>query len=164
MVEPTFAAIVPAAGESSRMEGLKPLLEMGGQTLIERVVNLFKTAGVAEVLVVVGHRGEEIVPVLEGASCRTVTNPDYRQGMFSSIRAGARELQGLCDAFFVLPVDIPLVRPLTIRRLMELFGDRSALITHPRGHTGARAPSSHRQPHHRRPALLYRNGRAEGFP
>jgi CTP:molybdopterin cytidylyltransferase MocA len=140
MAEPTFAALVPAAGESSRMTEQKPLIQIGGQTLIERVVSLFQAAGVADVIVVVGHRGDEIIPVLEGTSCTTVTNPDYREGMFSSIRAGVRELRGRCDAFFVLPVDIPLVRPLTISHLMERFGDRSALITHPVGTSGRGHP------------------------
>jgi len=139
MADLTFAALVPAAGESSRMEAFKPLMELGGQTLAERAVRLFQAAGVDEVVVVVGHRADELIPVLEGISCRTVANPDYREGMFSSIQVGARELQGRCDAFFVLPVDIPLVRPMTIRRLMEQFGDRPALVTHPvsasgRGH------------------------------
>jgi len=140
MADSTFAALVPAAGESSRMTPLKPLVKIGGQTLINRVVNLFKTAGVAEVVVVVGHRGDEIIPVLEGTFCRTVTNLDYREGMFSSIQVGARELLGRCDAFFVLPVDIPLVRPLTIRRLQERFGDRPALIHHPVGTSGRGHP------------------------
>ena len=139
MADLTYAALVPAAGLSSRIEDFKPLLEIGGQTLIERVVNLFKTARVHEVVVVVGHRGDEIIPVLEGTPCRVVINPDYRGEMFTSVQVGARELRGRCDAFFVLPVDIPLVRPLTVRRLMERFRDRSALVCHPlsgsrRGH------------------------------
>jgi CTP:molybdopterin cytidylyltransferase MocA len=139
MAELTFAALVPAAGESSRMTALKPLVEIGRQTLVEHAVHFFQGAGVHEVVVVVGHRGEEIISFLDGTGCRTVINPDYHEGMLSSIQAGARELRGRCDAFFVLPVDIPLVRPMTIRRLMERFVDQSALVCHPvsiegRGH------------------------------
>jgi len=139
MADLTYAALVPAAGLSSRMEGFKPLLEIGGQTLIECVVDLFHTAGVHEVVVVAGHRGDELIPILEATPCRVVINPDYRDEMFTSVQVGVKELRGRCDAFFVLPVDIPLVRATTIRHLMEQFGDRSALVCHPlsgsrRGH------------------------------
>jgi len=121
------------------MEALKPLVDIGGQTLVERAVNLFHAAGVAEVVIVVGHRADELVPVLERISCRVATNPDYQEGMFTSIQVGVQELRGRCDAFFVLPMDIPLVRPMTIRHLMHRFGDRAALVYHPvagsgRGH------------------------------
>ena len=139
MAEAVFAALIPAAGLSSRMGALKPLLEIGGQTLVERAIDLFHTAGVHEVVAVAGHRGDELVSILERTSCRITINPDYQEGMFTSIQAGLRELQGRCHAFFVLPVDIPLVRPMTIRHLMQRFGDRSALVYHPaagsrRGH------------------------------
>ena len=135
----SFGAIIPAAGLSSRMEGFKPLAAIAGQTLIERVVNLFQWAGVDEVLVVAGHRSDEIIAALEAAPCRVVVNPDYREEMLTSIKAGARALSGRCGAFFVLPVDIPLVRSLTIRRLMDQFADHAASVTHPvfqarRGH------------------------------
>ena len=140
MAEATFGALIPAAGLSSRMEGFKPLLKIGGQTLIQRVVDLFETAGVREVVVVAGHRGDEIIPVLEGTSCRAVINPDYRGEMLTSVQAGARELQGRCHAFFVLPMDIPLVRTMTILRLTERFVDRSALVCHPAGIEGRGHP------------------------
>ena len=140
MAEPVFAALIPAAGLSSRMGAPKPLLDIGGQTLVERVVNLFRAAGVTEVVTVAGHRGDELVSILERTSCRVASNPDYQEGMFSSIQVGARELQGRCDAFFVLPVDIPLVRPMTIRHLMERFGNRSALAYHPAAGSGRGHP------------------------
>ena len=139
MTDLTVTAIVPAAGLSSRMKEFKPLIKIGGQTLIERVVRLFQAAGVAEVVVVVGHRSDEIISVLEGTIARVVTNPDYRAEMLTSVQVGARVLQGRSDAFFVLPVDIPCIRSMTIRHLMERFSDRKALLCHPlfelrRGH------------------------------
>lgn len=139
MADLTFGAIIPAAGLSSRMEGFKPLLKIGDQTLTERLIELFNTAGVHEVVVVAGHRGDELNAALKGTSCRITVNSGYKEGMFSSVQAGIRELKGRCDAFFVLPVDIPLVRPMTIRRLLERFAEPGALVCHPvfqsqRGH------------------------------
>jgi len=134
-----IAALIPAAGLSSRMKAFKPLIELGGQTLVERVVKLFEKAGIADIVTVVGHRCNDLIPVLEQTTSRWVFNPNYREGMFTSIQQGLRALPKSCDAFFVLPVDTPLVRSLTVRQLMKAFGRRSALICYPqfqskRGH------------------------------
>jgi len=140
MTDLVFGALIPAAGASSRMGGFKPLIELGGQSLVQRAVSLFLTTGVTQVVVVAGHRAEELIPALEETPCRVVVNRDDGAGeMLSSIQAGARELRDRCEAFFVLPVDIPLVRRLTIRRLVEQYGTHSALVCHPtfgskRGH------------------------------
>lgn len=127
-----IAALIPAAGMSSRMKAFKPLLDLGGQTFIERAVRLFETAGVTDVVTVIGHRRGDLMPVLARTVCRWVFNPHYRDGMFTSVQQGARELHRSCDAFFVLPVDTPLVRPLTVRHLMEAYARRSPLICYPR--------------------------------
>jgi len=127
-----IAALIPAAGLSSRMKVFKPLLELGGQTLAERVVRLFENAGITDIVTVVGHRCDDLIPVLEQTSSRWVFNPNSREGMFASIQQGLRALSPSCDAFFLLPVDTPLVRSLTVRQLMKAFGRRSALICYPR--------------------------------
>lgn len=113
-----FAAIVLAGGLSTRMNSFKPLLALGESTVTGHVVDTFSSAG-ADVLLVVGHRRDEIKASIKKQDITVVDNPAYRQGMFSSIRAGVRRLPPAYQAFFVLPVDIPLVRPATIRRLME---------------------------------------------
>jgi CTP:molybdopterin cytidylyltransferase MocA len=134
-----IAALIPAAGLSSRMKAFKPLIDLGGQTLVERVVNLFETAGIDDIITVVGHRCDELIRVLDRTASRWVLNPNYRDGMFASIQQGLRELSQSCDAFFVLPVDIPLVRSLTVQQLMKAFHHRSSLVCYPqfnsqRGH------------------------------
>jgi putative nucleotidyltransferase with HDIG domain len=138
-VESRLAAIVLAAGYSSRMAEFKPLLPLGGCTALERCIGLFRAAGVAEVIAVLGHRAEELQPMAEHAGARCVRNPHFEQGMFSSVAAGNRALPGWVEAAFVLPADIPLVRPNTIRRLAAAFVHRRAGIVYPvfeerRGH------------------------------
>ena len=140
MTDLNVAALIPAAGKSSRMKAFKPLLEIGGQTLAERVVNLFENAGISNILTVVGHGCDELSPVLDRTGSDWVFNPDYRDGMFTSIQRGLRELRGSCDAFFVLPADIPLVRSLTVRQMMKAFKDRSSLICHPQFGSGRGHP------------------------
>lgn len=114
-------AVIPAAGLSSRMNSFKPLLQLGGQTIIERDITLFTSVGIADVVVVLGNRAGELVPVIERTSARHILNPDYRDGMFSSIQKGASELQGEIDCFFLLPVDIPLVQKSSLNLLLTAF-------------------------------------------
>jgi molybdenum cofactor cytidylyltransferase len=114
-------AIVPAAGLSGRMGEFKPLLTIGGITILERCATLFQEAGIEDVRVVTGHRSEELEPLLTRLGVRIVVNPRYRDGMFASVAAGVESLGAEVDAFFVHPVDVPLVRPATIRRLMQFY-------------------------------------------
>jgi len=121
------------------MGEFKPLLDLAGVTALERAVTLFRAAGVRDVRVVTGHRAAELSPLLEQLEARVVPNPDYREGMFSSVAAGVATLGAEVDAFFVLPVDLPLVRPATVRRLLDAFRQGGAGIVYPaflgeRGH------------------------------
>ena len=114
-----LAAIVLAAGRSSRMGALKPLEVAEGRTLLERAVGAFTEAGVDDVVVVAGHRRDEVAAVAVAAGARVVTNPAYDQPMFSSLRVGVQSLDLGVTRFFVLPADVPLVRPETIGRLIR---------------------------------------------
>ena len=113
------AAIVLAAGSSSRMGAFKPLLEVEGRTLLERAVSVFMEAGVRDVVVVAGHRRDEVAATAARAGARVISNPGYDQGMFSSLRMGMLGLDPSVTRFFVLPADVPLVRPETIGRLLR---------------------------------------------
>ncbi len=152
---PRFAAVILAAGESSRLGAHKPLARLAGQSLLERVVGLFRAAGAAEVIVVAGRGAAETCAEAErlaalGLPVRCVVNEGHAEGMFSSVRAGLAALPipekgGAAggDAVFVLPVDIPLVRGHTLRLLLERFAAAPAearpAVLHPlfagrRGH------------------------------
>lgn len=114
-----ISAIIPAAGFSSRMGTFKPLLPLGEVTFLERLVGLFTAGGITDIRVVVGHQAADLQPFLQSLHVRPVYNPRYAEGMFSSVLAGAGTLEPAVEGFFVLPVDIPLVRRETIRRLIE---------------------------------------------
>jgi putative nucleotidyltransferase with HDIG domain len=138
-VENRLAAIVLAAGYSSRMTEFKPLLPLASSTALERCIGLFRAAGVAEVIVVLGYRAEELRSLVERAGARWVRNPRFEQGMFSSISVGSHALAGWVEAAFVLPADIPLIRPHTIRQLAATFVSKRAGVVYPdfegrRGH------------------------------
>ena len=137
--ESEITAIVLAAGLSQRMGRFKPLLTLGAYRTIERVVKFFQAAGIGEILVVTGHRAVEIRQTIAQPNVRWVDNPDYHDGMFTSVLAGIRALPAHCHAFFIHPVDIPLVRSQTVRRLKAAFADMPAAVLYPtfdgrRGH------------------------------
>jgi CTP:molybdopterin cytidylyltransferase MocA len=134
-----IAAVILAAGQSVRMGRFKPLLPLGNTPVIERVVKLFLGAGIDNVVVVTGHRAPEIHEMVTPLQVDCVKNPDYRQGMFTSVQTGLRNLPHGCAAFFIHPVDIPLVRPQTVRRITAAFKAASPAILYPtfderRGH------------------------------
>lgn len=127
--------VVLAAGASSRMApGFKPLLDLHGASVLARCVETFRQAGVSDVLVVTGHRADEVAAEATRLGAATVHNPAWREGgMFSSVRAGLGAVVGRGDetaefggaagrggaGVLLLPVDAALVRPLTVRLLLE---------------------------------------------
>ncbi|WP_241667422.1 DVU_1551 family NTP transferase [Pseudodesulfovibrio senegalensis] len=134
-----MAALIPAAGFSSRMGRLKPLLPLGDCSVLARSVRLFRRAGIADIVVITGHRADEVGREAEACGARVVHNPDFEQGMFGSFRAGVAALRPDCTAFFALPADIPLVRPSTVAALRADFAGHGAAVTYPaflgeRGH------------------------------
>ncbi len=114
-----LAAIVLAAGASTRMHRFKPLLDLGGRSVLARVVGLLQEGGASPVLVVTGHRAPELEPLIRRLGAKPVFNPAHAQGMFSSLQAGLSALPSRGEAFFLLPVDIPLVRGHTLIRLLQ---------------------------------------------
>ena len=133
-----ISAIILAAGESTRMGRLKALLPWQGSTLIQYQVESLQEAGVDQVVVVVGHRWEEVeAPVRGQPGVETVVNPDYKQGKTTSIKTGLSRVSPSAQAVLVLAVDQP--RPVSIlKSLLDVHLERGNLITCPEygGHRG----------------------------
>jgi putative nucleotidyltransferase with HDIG domain len=133
------AAIILAAGMSSRMGEFKPLLPLGNKTVIEQVVATFLHAGVQDIQVVLGYKAHDVIAVLQNLAMSWIINDNYQSEMFSSVKAGADGLKPDSEAVFILPVDIPLVRPQTLELLMGSYGKDLPQIIYPsflgrRGH------------------------------
>ncbi|MBV8047200.1 MAG: NTP transferase domain-containing protein [Paludibacterium sp.] len=132
-------AIVLAAGFSRRMGSFKPLLPLGGATVLATVTQHLRAAGVTDISVVTGYHAEPLAAACARLGVRAVHNPDFEHGMFSSIAAGVAAQQADADACLLLPVDIPLVRPATLRQLLRYAEPPGAKIVYPaflgqRGH------------------------------
>jgi molybdenum cofactor cytidylyltransferase len=121
MAGASIAALILAAGQSSRMGALKPLLPLARSTVLGEAVMRFREAGLDDVRVVTGHKAEELAPTLKNLAVTEVFNPDYEKGMLSSVLAGLRSLEPDIEAFFLLPVDLPLVKPRTIEALLRAY-------------------------------------------
>jgi CTP:molybdopterin cytidylyltransferase MocA len=132
-----ISAIILSAGFSTRMGRFKPLLPLGDETVLERVIGLFRKAGVGDVRVVVGHRMEELIPMIERTNANVVMNPNYSTGMFSSVQAGVNSVPRDSVAFFIHPVDIPMVYPSTITKIINRHILHEGMIIYP-CHNGKR--------------------------
>jgi len=136
---PDLAAVILAAGRSSRMGSFKPLLPFGRGTVIEWVIATVREAGVETLRVVVGWQMDLLIPVLERHGVPWIRNERFEEGMYSSIQAGVQSLPAGAAAFFILPGDIPLVQSATLSRLMAEWDQQPSGILYPchegrRGH------------------------------
>lgn len=111
-------AVILSGGYSSRMNGFKPLMELGKKTLLERVVQLFNKSGIDNIVVVTGHRKKDVKEEATRLGIKSVFNKEYDTGMYSSVCAGVKQMKKM-DTFFILPVDIPLIRPTTLLELLK---------------------------------------------
>ena len=107
--EQRLAAIVLAAGESTRMGQPKALLPWGGVPLVRHQVDLLAAQpAVDPVIVVVGGLLDQVQATLDSTPARVATNPRFREGRATSLAAGARALEGQPTSVLVVSVDQPL--------------------------------------------------------
>ncbi|MCA1816826.1 MAG: nucleotidyltransferase family protein [Acidobacteria bacterium] len=121
-----------AAGRSRRMGAFKPLLPFGAKTVIESCVDNLRAAGVSEIVVVVGHRADELRAHLSGPGLRFALNDDGGSEMGASIARGVERVSGEAAAVLVALADHPAVTPDAIRFLLdtrETTGARAVVPT-----------------------------------
>ena len=120
---PTVAAVVLAAGQSSRMAPRHKLLETDatGRPMVARVVDAALASRARPVLLVTGHRAAEVRAAVGGRDVVHVTAPDYAEGLSASLRAGIAAVPPAAAAAVVMLGDMPLVTPATIDRLLAAY-------------------------------------------
>ncbi len=135
-------ALILAAGFSTRMKSrFKPLLPLPlpgeTRTALAAVCGLYRSEGVIPI-VIGGNKAEETRRETSALNAAFALNEHPECGMFSSIRAGAAALPKDCSMFFVHPVDIPLVRRMTVRSLLDAARgrERDAFIPTYQGQAG----------------------------
>ena len=115
------SAILLAAGAGSRFGGGKLLAPFAGQTLIEATLDGLRDAPVDEIIVVLGNQSEELRSVCEPYRGRVLENPDWEEGMSTSVRAGLAAAKSEAQAAVFLLADQPLVGSEAVVRLVDAF-------------------------------------------
>jgi molybdenum cofactor cytidylyltransferase len=126
------AAIVLAAGASSRFGRPKALALLAGRPLLLHVLDVVRVVGLREVVVVLGRDGDQIERELRWQSERRVRNPNPDAGLSSSLRIGLENLTPASDAALILLGDQPLVRADVIARLLAGLVSAAKPIVLPR--------------------------------
>ena len=93
-----IAGIVLAAGSSARMGRNKLLLELGGETVVQRAARTAIDAGLDPVIVVTGHAHEAVAAQLHVFALTTVVNTEHAAGQHTSVAAGIAALGGHCGS------------------------------------------------------------------
>ena len=123
--ETRYAGVVLAAGAARRMGGRpKALLERDGVPLVRRMARVLIEAGVGEIVVVLGHRAEEVGSALDGVPVRRHVHEGYLAGRVSSLRAGLEALTDDAEAVLVALADQPLIETADVFELIDAYERR----------------------------------------
>ena len=137
---PRIAALVLAAGQSRRMGALnKLLIEIDGVPMVRRVAETLRQSSAKPIVVVTGHESARIEAALRGLPVALVHNPDYAEGLSTSLKAGIAALPADADGVLVCLGDMPKVTAGEIDRLIGAFNPvegRSICVPTRRGKRG----------------------------
>lgn len=114
------AAIIVAAGMSSRMGDFKPMLNIGSISIAQRIVANFHQAGVDRIVMITGFNATTLERHLSGNGIIFLRNENYETTqMFDSAKIGLEYLKDKCDRILFTPVDIPLFTSATVKTLVD---------------------------------------------
>jgi molybdenum cofactor cytidylyltransferase len=123
--EPRIAALVLAAGRSTRMAPRNKLIEqVDGKPVVRHTVEAALAARVCRVIVVTGHEAGLIAGALEGLDVGLVHNPAYAEGLSTSLAKGIEAIGTTCDGALVMLGDMPSVASGDLDRLIAAFSPK----------------------------------------
>jgi molybdenum cofactor cytidylyltransferase len=128
-----IAAILLAAGRSTRMGGPNKLLaEIGGKPLVRMAAEQALASRARPVIVVTGHQRDKVEAALQGLDVRTVHNPNFAEGLSTSVKTGLAAVPETADGAIVCLADMPQVTATLIDKLVAAFDpERGALVVIP---------------------------------
>ena len=117
-----ISAVILAAGESRRMGTQnKLLLPIGGEALLVKLVASVCASDVGQVLVVIGHEAEKIRRELNEFPLNFVYNPNFSEGMTTSIKYGVKVVSNECDGLLICLGDMPFINTSEINKLIHAY-------------------------------------------
>jgi CTP:molybdopterin cytidylyltransferase MocA len=108
------------------MGAFKPLLPFGNKTVIECCIDYLRAGGIEDVVVVLGHRAEEIRQHVSGVTF--AVNPDPDSEMGASIEAGIRQLPETAQATLIALVDHPAVPASVVTTLLDSWQSGARIV------------------------------------
>ncbi len=126
-----ITAILLAAGRSRRMGAFKPLLPFGESTVIESCIINLRSAGIEEIIVVIGHRADDVRKQLKEFDLGFAINPDPDSEMSASIALGVERVGPQAEAILIALVDQPAVSGEVIRQLIDEWRRTRARLIQP---------------------------------
>lgn len=130
--QPSVAAILLAAGASTRLGQPKQLISIDGETLLRRTARFAAEAGCSPIFVVLGHQADRMREELDGLDAIPLLNRDWPEGMGSSLRCGVRAVLGLSpqpSAVLLLVCDQPRLSAHHLRALLARHASAGASVT-----------------------------------
>jgi molybdenum cofactor cytidylyltransferase len=118
---PRIAAVVLAAGLARRMGSNKLLAPIDGVPMIARAVDAALASQARPVIVVTGNEADRVKQALRGRDVAFVHNPDFAEGLSSSVKRGIAAVPGTCDGALVCLGDMPRVASADLDRLIAAF-------------------------------------------
>ncbi|SHL28268.1 molybdopterin molybdochelatase /molybdenum cofactor cytidylyltransferase [Roseibium suaedae] len=120
--DPKVAAIILAAGKSSRMGGPNKLLaHLHGKSLIRTAADAAIASSAGKTIVVTGHMADPIKAELAGTGVHIAHNPDFAEGMAGSILAGLEQAGEDCDAVLIMLGDMPAIGKDVLNGMISQF-------------------------------------------
>jgi xanthine dehydrogenase accessory factor len=126
-----ISAIILAAGQATRFGQCKQLVRLGDKPLLQHVLDNLARSKIDEVVVVLGARADEIREQIQFGKARTVFNPDYANGMSTSLQAGLRALSSGTKAALIVLGDQPFVTAATIDALVDEYARKKPSVVIP---------------------------------
>jgi len=126
-----IAAVVLAAGASTRMGTAKQLLQIDGRPLVQHVLDNVQRSGVGEIILVLGHSAAAIQRELKLEGAKVVLNENFLQGMGTSLKSGLARVDSQVQAALIILADQPFVRPETLDQLIAAHERTRAQIVIP---------------------------------
>ncbi|HAX62223.1 MAG TPA: hypothetical protein DCX95_06710 [Elusimicrobia bacterium] len=125
----SITGIILAAGSGVRLGGkVKALLKLGNRTFVETIISNFQKSGIKNIIIVLGYKASVIKKYLElkkifrkGTSLKVLVNHNYNSQQLTSLRLAIKNLPENCAGIIFTPVDHPLVKLTTYKKLLSTW-------------------------------------------
>lgn len=136
---PRIACLILAAGRATRMGANKLIADLGGKPIVRHVAEAARRSQCVAVLAVTGNEPDSVHSALSGLDVSLLHNPDYREGLSTSLKRGLAELPDDIDGVIVALGDMPEISAQDLNRLIAAFSpadNRSIIVPTSHGKRG----------------------------